>query len=98
MRKNNPSAKVKTSGSKKVPHFKTVEEAAVFWDTHSTADYWDEMEDVDVKIELKDENEYIKIDQQLLQQIQMVAHAKKVSSRQLVTEWLREKLHQHMHT
>lgn len=29
---------------KKIPEFKTIKEAAGFWDTHSSADYWHEME------------------------------------------------------
>ena len=28
--------------------FASIEEVQEFWDTHSTADYWDEMEDVDM--------------------------------------------------
>ena len=34
------------SVAKKIPTFATEEEAREFWDTHSSADYWDEMEDV----------------------------------------------------
>jgi hypothetical protein len=30
-------------------HFNTLEEAGEFWDTHSAADYWDEMEEVEPK-------------------------------------------------
>jgi predicted DNA binding CopG/RHH family protein len=32
---------------KKIPHFKSDEEAAEFWDSHSLADYWDELEPAD---------------------------------------------------
>lgn len=31
---------------KKIPRFASEEEAREFWDTHSSADYWDQMEDV----------------------------------------------------
>lgn len=31
-------------------HFSSAEEAGEFWDTHSAADYWDEMEEVEDKI------------------------------------------------
>lgn len=30
-----------------IPKFASDEEAAEFWDTHSVADYWDEMEHLD---------------------------------------------------
>jgi hypothetical protein len=33
--------------------FKTVEEAAEFWDTHSLADYEDLLEDVDIDVDLQ---------------------------------------------
>lgn len=31
---------------KRIPPFASEEEARKFWDTHSSADYWDQMEDV----------------------------------------------------
>ncbi|OGO53235.1 MAG: hypothetical protein A2148_01870 [Chloroflexi bacterium RBG_16_68_14] len=31
---------------RKIPKFRTLEEESEFWDTHSVADYWDELEDV----------------------------------------------------
>ena len=31
----------------KIPKFKTLEEESEFWDTHSVADYWDELGVVD---------------------------------------------------
>jgi len=30
--------------------FKSIEDIQEFWDEHSTADYWDEMEDVDLQL------------------------------------------------
>jgi hypothetical protein len=30
--------------------FDTIEQIRDFWDTHSTADYWDEMEDVEMEL------------------------------------------------
>ena len=42
-------------GSKKDPipeHFSSAEDAGEFWDTHSAADYWDEMEDVEMEFDL----------------------------------------------
>ena len=33
--------------------FKSIEEIQDFWDQHSTADYWGEMEEVDMKLSLQ---------------------------------------------
>lgn len=36
----------------KTPEFKTVAEEVAFWETHSTANYWDESEEVHFEVEL----------------------------------------------
>lgn len=33
-------------------HFNSAEEAGEFWDTHSAADYWDEMETVEMEFDI----------------------------------------------
>jgi hypothetical protein len=43
---NHKATSNKTSKSR-IPEFKSIEEEAEFWDTHSTADFEDEFEDVD---------------------------------------------------
>ncbi|MBI3764217.1 MAG: hypothetical protein HY260_20445 [Chloroflexi bacterium] len=40
---------------KKLPTFKSVEEEIAFWETHSLADYWDELEDVKIDVRLRHE-------------------------------------------
>lgn len=37
----------------KVPDFKTSEEEAEFWETHSVSDYWDELEQVKEELDPK---------------------------------------------
>ena len=34
-------------------HFSSAEEAGAFWDTHSAADYWDEMEEIEMEFDLQ---------------------------------------------
>jgi CopG antitoxin of type II toxin-antitoxin system len=36
----------------KIPKFKSKDEEAKFWDTHSFADYWDEFKPVDIIVKL----------------------------------------------
>ena len=45
--------------------FKTLEEAGEFWDTHSAADYWDDMEEVDVKFLVEERMFMVPIAEQL---------------------------------
>jgi len=44
-----------TTGTKqpksRIPHFKTIEEEAAFWEAHSPLDYPEEFQDVAVKVE-----------------------------------------------
>jgi hypothetical protein len=35
-------------------HFHSAEEAGEFWDTHSAADYWDEMEEVEMEFDIQE--------------------------------------------
>ena len=35
-------------------HFRSAEEAGEFWDTHSAADYWDEMAEMAMTFDLQD--------------------------------------------
>lgn len=37
----------------KIPDFKTLEEAIGFWETHDSADYWKDMEEVTFEVELQ---------------------------------------------
>jgi YgiT-type zinc finger domain-containing protein len=36
----------------KIPDFKTLDEAVAFWESHDTAQYWEEMEDINFEVEL----------------------------------------------
>ena len=48
-------------------HFDSLEEAAEFWDTHSSADYEDLMEDVEFEINLSKREVYYWLFRNLLQ-------------------------------
>jgi len=36
-----------------LPEFKTVDEEVEFWETHDSADYWNDMQEVDFEIDLR---------------------------------------------
>lgn len=36
-----------------IPNFQTIDEAVSFWETHDSADFWDEMDEVDIDVELR---------------------------------------------
>ena len=36
-----------------IPNFQTIDEAISFWESHDSADFWDEMEEVEFEVELR---------------------------------------------
>ena len=71
--------------------FATIDAAADFWDSHDTADYWDEMQDVEVDIQLT-RHRQVAVAEQLMQQLAMVARQQGVSLETLINMWLQERL------
>ena len=63
-----------------------------FWDTHSTADYEDEMEEVDVNVDLSSSKTYFAVARNLVQPIRDQARKQGVSPETLINLWLKEKV------
>ena len=68
-----------------------IEEIIAFWDTHSTADYEDEMEDVEFEMDLQEEIYVVRLIPELADVIGRNAKARGVSTETLVNLWLAEK-------
>ena len=69
-----------------------IETIIAFWDTHSTADYEDEMEDVDFEIDLQEEIYVVRLIPELADIIGRNAKARGMSTETLVNLWLAEKV------
>jgi hypothetical protein len=72
--------------------FGTLEELWQFWDTHSSADYEDLMESVEVEIDLSSSKVYCPVAKDLLRQVRTQARQQGVSTETLINLWLQEKL------
>lgn len=80
----------------KIPTFKTIEEEAKFWDTHSFADYWSELKDVDLAVELhkpKEETLVLRLQKNVKDRLERVAKQKGLNVSALARMWLMERLH-----
>ena len=83
--------------------FTSIEAVQEFWETHSTADYWEEMEDVDMqlsptlraKLETKKLYRLLGLSAQQVAAIEEEAKREHTNTRQLITHWVHEHL-QHM--
>ncbi len=78
--------------TKKIPDFKSLEEAADYWDTHSFADYIEDTEPVEIEICLGTRKILLEIDRDLSEKLTKIAHKKKKSYGKLINSWIREKI------
>lgn len=81
-----------TQGDTLPESFTALEDFWEFWDTHSSADYEDVMETVEVEIDLSSRKAYCAIAQDLLVQVRAQARQQGVSTETLVNLWLQEKV------
>ena len=72
--------------------FSTLEEFSAFWDTHSSADYEENMEPVEAEIDLSSSKIYCPVAKDLLRQVRREARQQGVSTETLINLWLQEKL------
>jgi CopG antitoxin of type II toxin-antitoxin system len=72
-------------------NFDTIEEAARFWDTHSVADYLDQMKEV-TDVDLQIVRRHFRIDDKLARKIDRIARRRGVPPETLVKVWLQEKV------
>ncbi|MCI0693884.1 BrnA antitoxin family protein [candidate division KSB1 bacterium] len=78
--------------------FKSIAEIQNFWGTHSSADYWDEMEDVDLqlssalqaKLELKKLYRLLSLSSEQIAAIESKAKIANMNSKQLISTWVLE--------
>lgn len=83
---------------RELPNFNSYEEAVEFFDTHSISDYWDEMEEVEMelspalkeKLEHKRFYRWLGLSDEQIQAIEQEAEAKRLSSKQLISQWILE--------
>lgn len=79
----------------RIPKFKTLEEEAKFWDTHSITDFEDETQDVDIVFELskpREETLILRVQKDLKEKLARVARKKGLNVSSLSRIWLMEKL------
>ena len=73
-------------------HFNSIEEAAEFWDTHSTADYEEYFKEVDCQFDIKKRTHLISVDGALYDEVRAIAKKKRIPADKLVSRWIKEKL------
>ena len=81
----------KTTTTKRIPEFASIEEEAAFWDTHSTADYEDEFKPARVRFAKKlSEGLTIRLDHDTLERVRAEAEEKGIGATTLIRMWVLE--------
>lgn len=83
-----------------VPEFKSREEEAEFWDTHSAADYWDQLEPVQVEVDpeladrvaerRKTKRITLRLRECQLEAVKRIAAKKDIPYQTLIRSWVAE--------
>ena len=78
----------------KIPRFKSDQEAAQFWDTHSLTEFEDDLELVREKVFVKREKQVmtIRVDKKLVNAMKAIAREKGINYSTLARMWLLERL------
>ena len=77
----------------RIPAFKSIEEEAKFWDTHSFADYWDEFGSVNVRFAKNlSEGVTVRFDPVTSNKLRVEAHQKGIGPTTLIRMWVMERL------
>jgi len=77
----------------KIPQFKTLEEAAEFWDTHDFEDYIDDTEPVTITVTIprRKKTLTVPLDAKVYEQIEALAAKRGVRAEKMVSLWLKNK-------
>lgn len=73
-------------------HFRTLEAAGDFWDTHDLGEYWDQTEEATMSFRLKRKRHLLAIEPGLARRLHAAATARGVSQETIANLWLREML------
>ena len=84
-----------TKKAKRTPipkEYRSLVEAGEFWDTYSAADYWDQMEDVDMDVDIQGRRFAVLIDDAVYRAAREQAKAKRISPDEFINQMLRKEL------
>ncbi len=72
--------------------FQSLEEAGEFWDTHSSSDYEEFMQEAQFEVDLKRRSAEVRVSVELIRDVRKIARREGVATETLVNLWLQEKL------
>jgi len=73
-------------------HFRSIEEAAEFWDSHDLADYWDLTQEVRFEVDIQRRVFLTAIEPTLAKKLTVLARQQGISTETLINVWLTERV------
>ncbi|OGG45976.1 MAG: hypothetical protein A3F84_17360 [Candidatus Handelsmanbacteria bacterium RIFCSPLOWO2_12_FULL_64_10] len=73
-------------------HFKSIQEAADFWDSHDLTDYWDQTREAHFEVDIQRRRFLTALEPELAKKLTACAHKQGVSTETLINVWLAEKV------
>jgi hypothetical protein len=73
-------------------HFKSIEVAAEFWDSHDLADYWDLTSEAEFDVDIQRRVFLTALEPELAKKLTDCARKQGISTETLINVWLSEKL------
>jgi hypothetical protein len=73
-------------------HFKSVTEAADFWDNHDLTDYWDQTRDASFEVDIQRRMFLTALEPELAKRLVVCARQQGVTTETLINVWLTERL------
>ena len=73
-------------------HFNSAEEAGEFWDSHSAADYWNEMEEEEIEFDIQKRTFLVPVDSRIYRLVKEQAEAKHSTVERMINTLLDREL------
>jgi predicted HicB family RNase H-like nuclease len=73
-------------------HFKSIQEAADFWDSHDLADYRNQTREAHFEVDIQRRRFLTALEPELARKLTACAHKQGVSTETLINVWLTEKV------
>jgi len=80
------------SKSRPIPKFTSLDKLVEFFDTHDMGEYWDNMPEAYFDIDIKRKTHLFALDDDLAERVTAIAKAKRIPSKTLINEWVKEKV------
>ena len=80
------------AGKSSISKANSYDEMGDYWDTHDASDYWDEVPSTQFDIDVNSRAIYYPVDMALAQEMRAIAKRMGISPKDLLEQWVREKL------